>query len=276
MFRVIPVPVLINDTFIAVKTPTKFLVVNLHRDQYYLISDTEATACAHNQGNEHICKQQHPIYSKNADLVQCEANFLNNLPLSPACEISKTTNTQDWIQLFKPNQWIFVMTKEVTITIVCQTTVAQRTIKGSGILKLGDNCIIKHETMTINSHNVYPSHLRTSFLPSLNISDHINISHPTHLSYQPRPHKLNLSDLEEIQERIQQLKEYQITEPSLPAHDVHQFFIGYFGLFLVITIGSCLWWRTRRPSPKSTRHEPTPAPRNLTSKDFTFGEVSTH
>lgn len=186
----------------------------------------------------------------------------------PSCEIVTSNMTSRWIQLKHANHWIYSIANEESINIVCGSTIMQKTISGSGILTINDNCVIRQDHIIIYSHKVEIERLDSSYLPPMNLSDIENLPESklatleNHIITQT-----NHSDqLHKIYQQLAGIKEGEFAMKSLQPHDHHQFAVSYICLALIVLLALIVYINKRR------HQKPIPAPRTLYN-DVELGQV---
>ena len=264
-FRLIPIPVKVNEFFYTIKPSSFYLIVSLHRDLFYPLSEAEAASCIKVGSDNMYCKQSHPVYNKLSTMSHCEMALLNHKGIQPSCTIIKSKGGPEWVQLFNPNHWIYSLNKNTTVNIVCGEHATVRTLVGVGVLKLSTNCVLKQDTLTITSHNIHPSQLRTSFVPTVNITSIISTSNGNGTStftgrVKYETPKINMDETRKLEDQIKDIKSRPADLEELNAYDVHHFAVGYLGLSLGIAVAAFLIWsKCRRP----VNRVPVPMPRRL-------------
>lgn len=264
LFSIIPIPTLSNKTFFAIQPSSPYLIVNLHRDQYYPLDKNELRACILTATDNYICKQARPIYRKGSSVSSCEVDLLNHLPQSAACQIIKIGEGPHWIQLHLPNHWIFALKQDVIANVVCGDNVTQITISGSGILSLYDECIINQELISIQGQRILPTKVRLSYVPIHNLTK-INVPE------QGGDIPLAEFELKSVAEQVNTAKKelHQVYDfRNIQLKDKHHFTVGYTSLILTFGISCYLFWSciSRLRSKKSSRATPDPIPTTESSE----------
>lgn len=242
VFRVYPVPTNHKSEFMYIEPSSDYLATTLHRDFLYPLTASEIKECIKTEDLGLLCKQHHPIYSTQSSMNQCEMRLLNHKKIEPnTCKIKKTTPSQYWIQLEHPNHWIYVTDDETTINIVCGKDVAIRTLNGSGLIKLNDDCTIKHKSMSISAQSSITIYKKSSFLPPTNLSSILPDLETSHQSIQPAP--LSHLDTQDIS-KLTITKEFTT---SLDKHHIHHYVSTYVIIILVIAALSWMIYQRLQP-----------------------------
>lgn len=182
--------------------------------------------------------------------------------------MQKVENSPIWIQLSNPNQWIFAVDETITANARCKEETISLTLKGSGLLKMLPDCVIKHDLLTIQGIHIYPSSIRTSYKK---LSELTEITTPERL----KPVISNSTPYEIQGEQLEALKlivASQLQEESLKkvnSHKVHQFTIGYLALLLSSVLMSVLIFKYRGACKRQSK-PPKPAPRQPKELDFSI------
>lgn len=71
IYNLVPVPTQINMKFVSNKPSTDYLGINLHRDQYYPISELALSQCTETDEERYLCKQKHPVYTTKSQISDC-------------------------------------------------------------------------------------------------------------------------------------------------------------------------------------------------------------
>ncbi|XP_055840955.1 uncharacterized protein LOC129908485 [Episyrphus balteatus] len=238
LFKVTPVPVLVGKSFFAIQPSTEYIMINLHRDQYYPLSTLEFHGCFSITEERHLCHMQRPIYRRGSEVSSCEINFLNHVQQSPACKVVKANDGPHWVQLHNPNEWIYALRVKTTLNIVCNSTSTQTVLEGSGILQIQPDCVLKDDFITLRGHLIQRTISRMSLSPAINLSEYSLPDDMRKISYGDLPYKKHLKELNALKQEL-----INITKvlPSITHHnDVHHFTVGYTGLITSIIILICL------------------------------------
>jgi len=185
------------------------------------------------------------------------------------CTLYKMKSSVIWSPLNHPNQWIFSSTQQTQVTVVCDGHTDLWELQGSSLLKLHDDCALKHHDVTIQAHKIFESTIYESyvFFGSFGI---VNNSKPRLI--------VNGSPLD-LHDELQQLKQlHQIINQTsiieLPSKiwkdNVHQYATSYSALTLIIVTIICIFWKMRHVNANSTetttepQHAPTDPERAMT------------
>lgn len=261
LFHLIPVPTRHENKFVFIEPSSTHLIVNLLRNNYYGLSEEELHRCKYLSNQQYLCEQHHPIYNTESNISRCEIDLLNHVStLSPFCNLRSTNPSRTWTQLHKTNNWVYSVDEVCTLNIICNTGVFPVTLEGNGIIGIEPKCIINERTMQIKTHNLYPSELRSSFMPSTNLSAIIgNTLNRTNGSVITLPHvKFEPSrDMTALNVAIKELKQHQERPLEVSHHDIHHYATTYIMIIVGITI--VVWYVIKKM--KRTRSPPTPPPR---------------
>lgn len=149
-----------------------YMLIDAASNKYSMLADLSTCKTFH--GNETIC-ECHTIYSAATSPI-CEV-MLKDPATSTIPEDCHTITTRATMEIWTPldpNSWMFIVTKNLSATIVCNKVRKSIVICGTGILTLDAQCkcYTKMVTLTpktiintkhINSHN--------HFIPTVNISN---------------------------------------------------------------------------------------------------------
>lgn len=246
VYKVVPVPMFINREFSVIATSTDYLMANLHFDKFYLMRAVEFNECQRLQGRKMICKQMHPIYSRLASKDNCEVSLLIGHQEATSMNCQIVTARDGWVQLQNPNHWLFSVQKGIGINIVCNGKLHQVSIESSGIIKLTDNCLIRHDTMIINSHANFEATIRDAIIPIIgpDVFENVTIKdiQGFHIKY-----ALHNKTINDINMQIQQLKNQQKLPNNIlqNGHNVHHYALGYTLAIVIVLMLIFLWYQRR-------------------------------
>lgn len=103
LYRSIPVPTPVNDSFMSIQPATEYLIINLQRDIYYPLNEIELLRCVKRQDNSFACQLKHPLYKPASGKNTCELNLLKHRNMTD-CRIKKQPLTSLWTQLTSTNK----------------------------------------------------------------------------------------------------------------------------------------------------------------------------
>lgn len=252
LLKLTAIPWLSNDTFFKIRPASPFLMINLHRDTYYPLSDVEIRECMLAEGDCYLCHLDHPLYKQGSSTSACELSLLHHKPVAGVCEIEAVGTGPHWIQLHDPNTWIFSIAGKLAINAVCGTYLEELHVQHAGLLKLGDHCVIRQERLTIQGHKTLQSTYRRSYVPAINLSELIITSERTP---SVDTYSSTYVDQHEELDRLQkQLAALRIELPNqIRPHDIHHYMLGYICLAaaIIIIIVVCrrrvIWHKEHQP-----------------------------
>lgn len=253
IYVVRPIPQFINAEFSIITSTTKYILTNLHFDQFYLMSSTEFNNCQSINANKVICKQEHPIYNHQASADICEIGLMvgNHESLSENCQV--TANNKDaWIQLNDPNHWLFSVRQKMIINVVCKGKLNRISIEKCGIIILSEDCLIRHDGMLIHSHQNFPASMRKPILPTVNSVIFSNMTNvgvaQINVKYSQHNKTLN-----QIETQIQQLRNNEKLPNSelQRSHNIHLYTVGYISLAVTCIIAYFFFRRSSATSSKT-------------------------
>lgn len=284
LYKLNSVPILHEEKFSWIIPSTPYLVVNLKRDQFYPINVFEFDKCKLVHDGTYLCQQHHPIYNLQSKESHCEMQLLRheqNLP--PTCNIKITAIEPTWIQLARPNTWIYVLNDEFTFDVICNKQVFNTKLRNSGILNLDRSCSINLPSMTLRSKHTTSTSMNTSFIPTVNLTQQLDAYLRTHI--------LNSSHLDDIQLLNHQIELNELKEkvhtaiqktqlPQITTHDIHQYTISYTTatilaiIFIVFLIRKFKQYKLNHKKPKQA--PPIPFPRALNLPELEQDTQSPH
>lgn len=266
LFRLFPIPAIINNTRVIIKPTTNLLAISLHRDEYYPMSESELSSCKTIEEGVFLCNQFHPVFARRTKTNACEFNMFNNMPTTKQCTL-KTTKDNIWRHLSHINQWMYALTEKITLNAVCNDTAFPLTLEGAGTITIQPECTISHEILTIRGHQKYHSKMRTSYTKQKELSILVSSEELESLANNTLQYKTQQPKIDEL---LKQLSAQNLELPNvIDQHDIHHFSVGYVSLFLGITIILYLAWKVQASRQKHTvNQKPVPLPRRTQSVDF--------
>lgn len=242
LYRMIPIPNVVNDTMAEIKPCNRFLGINAHRDQYVSMSQTDLNACMVMKANMYLCSNNQIIHSRGSEVCSCEVRLFAN-DSQPDCSLNEIEGNSTWIQMNHKNEWIYALRFAARFTAVCDDKILQLSLQGSGILKLQPTCILKHSFTTIYGHETVVSTAQSSYLSLGKTTDIIQIN-----QIQPKLHNINtehyntqLSNLTAIQRQMS-TRVWDLPS-TIQTMDVHHTAVGYSALALSVAAIIYLIWK---------------------------------
>ena len=274
IFSLVPVPNLMNNTIVAIKSCTSFLAINKLRRQYILLNKSEFNSCYTVKHELYLCSNILIRYNYGADICACEINLFNNKS-TPTCALKNSGSKDIWKPLHQRNQWIYATLSSSRVTAVCGREIIPLVLKGSGLLTLGPDCVLKHDFITMNGRQMLSNTLKASYTSLGKISElssHVNInpviSNSNNLTEEL--YAKNLQDIKNLQNILEQHKIADLPN-KLQVHKEHSYAVGYLALVLsfvalITTIYKC--YRKQSASKLNMTIErstdaPIPNPRNF-------------
>ncbi|XP_037932706.1 uncharacterized protein LOC119667485 [Teleopsis dalmanni] len=114
LFQLTPIPAAINGSLVIINPLTRFIGINLHKEQLYPMNK-ELVGCHEVSNNIYLCYQQHPIYRANAEIGKCEMDLFHNKDAT-SCQLQRLDQNTTWFQLHNSNQWIYGMSTSYATT----------------------------------------------------------------------------------------------------------------------------------------------------------------
>lgn len=258
LFKVIPVPTTKNEeTLVAIAPESNFLAVNPHRDEYFPMSFEEINKCFISKNDEYICPNMLSGIRKESVRYSCEIQlFLNKSTRS--CTTTNIHGGTMWTPMHNPNNWIFSMAKPNEMSAVCGTEPSQITLKGSGILQINANCILKGQDITIHGQVGASKIIHTSYA---NFRSLELLSFRQEQTYNLSNQKIVLhsDQFNALQQQLNESTQFHVQE-IVQSNSSHHYAVSYTSLLLTIIILLVLAiWRFR---PRRHEISPQPAPRN--------------
>lgn len=142
LYKLLPVPTMINDEFVSLNPITDYMAINAHRNEYYFMNSVEYSNCKFMREST-ICEEKHSVYHINNE-AHCELQiYLNPLKIQPNCKRQIFSHHPIWIELQQRNSWIFAVKKEERAKIVCGNNVDFAVLKDEGVITVEPGCSIE-------------------------------------------------------------------------------------------------------------------------------------
>lgn len=268
LFKMIPMPAVINNTFITIHPSSSHLAVNAHQDQYYPLSEHDLSACTTIGGRRYLCTESHPIYRRGANISRCELNLLNNITSLSTCQLKTIDCSPVWIRIPNTNQWIFAVKNATLLNAVCDGQASIITIDGTGILKLLPTCIVKQDLVTLQGQNIFSSSTRVSYTRLSQVPSFTDVNHVARI----HQYETNMTThVMELQHLRNQLSIQQAELPTvLQHHNLRHTIMGSTGLLLVFAIIVYLFRQHLTKPCKNRATIPIPSPRTTTTESSSF------
>lgn len=231
-----PVPNIINNTMVKIKTCSNVLGINEHREQFIRLSTSQLNTCETINPDRLLCTNVQIRYEYGSEICSCELSLFNNKTYT-TCNIEKTTT--GWTSLNHRNQWIYATLLSSHATAVCNREIIPITVKGSGLLTLDPECILKHNFAVINGRQTISSIVKASYT---SLYKGTNFSVPTLHTQVPSNNQSNstnstalysknLKQLNTLQNSLNENAIMQLPN-ELITHKVHSYIISSLAIFL--------------------------------------------
>lgn len=270
LYKLIPVPTTINNSLVAIKPCNDILAINAHKDQYIPISSTLLSSCTITRANTYLCSNVQSRYQKGSQICSCEIQLINN-NTNLSCNIERLATNTTWTQLSNGNQWMYAFNLPRRISAVCSKRSQQLTLKGSGILTLEPQCVIKDNFITVTGHQSYSSSSYESYTGLGKLGDVVKPKHLESLFHEMHPYNTQVQRLSELQKTLA-LQESLDLPAKIQNINYHSSIVSYSALALSIGVVICIIWRIKSRqfnirTPASEAPCPQPRERSTTS-DF--------
>lgn len=186
-----------------------------------------------------VCEEHHPLFTIGSE-NHCEVDiFLHDYNFKHSCNMKYSFHPQFWIELSKPNTWLFSIKEKLTVKLFCNNVISTYSIYDQGLIEIPSGCMINIGDAKIHGKNVsYSSvYLQSTapFLPLYNISDDLPKKNSSKAVI------LKLDTMDSISESLQDLKLEESVDlvpvaMSIEHVDIHQR-ITYGLLLLILTVG---------------------------------------
>lgn len=232
IFRVVPVPTMLQYKMVLIQPSTEYLITNWEKDSYHALNKDDLENCQKINDNMSICRINKPLYNLRSNISRCEIEILNHQANLSLCKIVRKSPTPTWIPL-KGDQWIFAMEKKSTMEISCESKTINIELDGSGILYLNKTCRLKQPSMLISSIFDHESKISDDLMTQNNLSwewahQLKNIENTAILFNDTDNLAKQVKELQELQ------KESNVTEIS--GHHIHHYIVQYATIALIVLV----------------------------------------
>lgn len=240
-----------NSTYISYIAPQKEFLLLSHTKTLVTLMQGLA-GCIEYSTRQYICRGVHT--TKRTEQQTCEVMLLNphlkNIP--ETCQ-TRTINAviETWHYL-KHNQWLYVLPKPTTLTLVCGHHIEDVDVHGTGLIQLNQDCKGYTDFIVLETSSETHSNI-THEVPGISIIEDdccivskVNVSGTLHL----KPVKLTNVDLSELKyadnklEELDKIITHQLENPiSVTHYRWYTILFSIIGaLIFIIICGNCCNW----------------------------------
>lgn len=149
-----------NKSVIYIKPEAPYFLTDAQKSEIGYLSAEEYKRCWKVNENDFICPKTFPIYTNYND--SCLLAALSNKNTGN-CVIYALPFKNLIIKRNEENEYYFVFVKAMLMNVKCNGNTTQINLHGTGIIKIGKNCIIynnfiqlaAHSTITVEKQNKY-------------------------------------------------------------------------------------------------------------------------
>lgn len=255
VFHLIPVPrITENNMMMKVETISQMAAINMRKDSYLTITDTDLQSCLLQNPATILCHIRRPIHHMKDDHSLCET-----IPGTRTCKTKSTPCKNDWIDLSPENKYYYLCCDDCNVKLLCESQVRAIRLSQAGLLRVGDGCLVKTEDFMVYSSTRLSSKISTKtkiISPEIAPINHlINITMPE-FTYEANPNNSdNIDQFEAIKKSIEIMKQSAPLSTNISYHDVHQYTAIYLIVFgiLVLAAAYCFTlWRRQHKGHRST------------------------
>ncbi|CAK1587342.1 unnamed protein product [Parnassius mnemosyne] len=235
LYRVIPIPHKRTNNFVNIKPIADYIAINLEKDIYIPMTSIDLQECIMYDFSAHLCHLKHPIYQRNSDEDLCLKNNYTN-----QCQINIAECSNMFIQLNKANNYLFTTCDKCNVRIFCGDQVTVERLRDAGVIA---GCSIKSEELSIYTHKIFTSELKTGpeiYTPEIAaINQIIKLSIPEtgELEKDADSFQANLTTLNE---NIKHLKSQNVIAENITFHDIHHYVAIYILVGVAVIAAICL------------------------------------
>lgn len=239
LLKVIPIPEKFGEKMILVQPTAEYVALNIKKDAYVEMTEIEVRACSHNE-QEFICRLHKPVYHLKKDDNLCKQDVTTT-----RCQTTTEICQNRWSELNMPNQYLYFCCNECLLKIICEDQISLVRLHKTGIITIGNGCIIKTSQFTVHAHKQDMSTMHTSFdilVPSISpVNSIINVTIPKIESI-PTHMEVN-QQIIELHNRIEAMKAETPLASHVSYHDVHHYAAIYVIVGLAVITVAATWIR---------------------------------
>jgi len=157
-----------------------------------------------------------------------------------------------------PNQFIYTVINQTTVSIICKDKTQTCWINGAGLMSVPPMCILQSGDMEISSYNVRNTSQPKIYIPTLNVTDILEMvvkDKQTTTTIEPFTIDPDLLLIDEALKKQSDDSNNVYDEFSASWHDVHHYTITY--ILLAIGITALVWFLCRRKVNNKRTNNPT-------------------
>lgn len=244
IYKIIPIPKEIDNYMVTLLPIASHVAINLQKDLYVPMSDQIHQACMSYDIDIHLCPLQSPLYQFKSEQSLCVMDVYKK-----SCKTLIIPCEHTWSQLHKTNTYLFTCCGECPVRIICDHQITAERLRHSGVIALGDSCVIKGDLFSITSHKQFSNNINikpdimTPEIPPIN--QIINIAIPN-TTIEIGDNGLD-KDLKVIEDQIKDMKSEPGVADVISYHDIHHYAAIYVFMGIVVSCGlGWLCWRRRR------------------------------
>lgn len=252
LYHSIPIPrPQISKQCQQVAITTKYIGVNFAKNTYIQMEEVDLQQCTTMEADHHICHSHTLISNLHGATSSCEAKMLSQNVNNITCDWTTQQCTDQWIKLQRPNIWLFNCIDECAARIVCENQITTTTITMTGLLALGQDCVLQHKDSTIYSQNVLSSSANIKMSLDVPTIDSPNDMWATLKNTRIVLPKLDLTEEHRsLDDQITLQKERESLPNDLSIHDIGNYTISTLlvgGIVIAIIV-----WQVRRYARKKS------------------------
>lgn len=162
-----------NDIFAFIYPENDYFMMDYNNHRYYPVTEDQINKCQNKQGI-YICKLTTPtIYTRESDT--CIINIFKNSTDLSSCEIRLIEIKNDlWIELYKPNSWIYLVSHTRVVLSKCYGKETETIrLNTAGILSLQENCCMEANGLVLYTKSTIDIPEVAHFVPVLHFKNQI-------------------------------------------------------------------------------------------------------
>ncbi|XP_036340848.1 uncharacterized protein LOC118750230 [Rhagoletis pomonella] len=155
VFRLIAIPISKRNMTVVAKLKSELLIFNFEFDSYFSLSQAQLNKCRKTNSDHYVCYGDWPWASATDN--SCEVSAIKHTKAAN-CMFQQIQNDDFWVELHKPNTWIFKLYNTVKVSVNCGQSAAKWiSLSPQGILTLNPGCSLRYNGGFLTSSSITSS-----------------------------------------------------------------------------------------------------------------------
>ncbi|XP_026316036.1 uncharacterized protein LOC113227359 [Hyposmocoma kahamanoa] len=251
--KVIPIHQHRKNRYVHITPASEYIAFNLRKDTFMSLTELDLQNCIKYNEQKLLCPLSSPLYELRVDQSICDVKIMNDNSKETYCRSEIKDCADRWMKLQTRDTWLFTCCEECKVRILCPSGVATACLQYNGLINIGQDCVLKGDTFTIQGHHDYISQLYTDdyntgeIFPNSTLNTLVNSS-IARIPFVVESHNITLWKLK------QQIQELQQQKEIISNDDIHHYtmiYIVFSVVIVAIAIGTT--WLCKRKSREDPR-----------------------